>query len=252
MKLIMYLAFIESTYQTQLVFQFYLCKWDLNDIFAYTVWYNDDVYHQARATFILVYASIFASVLTIAMSQLLNAFICVDLILMVRYPFDSKEGRINKYVILSFVLAFIPAYLLAFSDYEYSMIKAGSIIWFSYICSLGLAFISSVVYTWKKLSGPGFSKEARGMILRRHIVTSLVYILTNFYLFISAYIMTFYSQDEYETFKPINTWWIKTLKIIFACQGFAIPLMRLAEPYFYKILAKNFREWWNYSKEAMK
>lgn len=150
------------------------------------------------------------------MSLLLNAFICVDLILMVRYPFDSKEGRINKYVGFSFLLAFIPAYLLAFHQLEFNQLKAGSIIWFSYICSLGLAFICSVVYTWKKLSGPGFSKEARGMILRRHIVTSLVYILTNFYLYIGAYILTFYSEDELRNYKSIDTWWIKTLKIIFA------------------------------------
>ena len=150
------------------------------------------------------------------MSLLLNAFICVDLILMVRYPFDSKEGRINKYVAIAFLLALIPACLLTFKSLEISKLKAGSIIWFTYIVTLMLAFICSVIYTWKKLSGPGFSKEARTLILRRHIVTSLVYILTNFYLFIGAYILTFWSEDEINNFEPINTWWIKTLKVIFA------------------------------------
>ena len=147
-----------------------------------------------------MYASIFASVLTVAMSLLLNAFICVDLILMVRYPFDSKEGRINKYVAIAFLLALIPACLLTFKSLEISKLKAGSIIWFTYIVTLMLAFICSVIYTWKKLSGPGFSKEARTLILRRHIVTSLVYILTNFYLFIGAYILTFWSEDEINNF----------------------------------------------------
>ena len=171
---------------------------------------------------------------------------------MVRYPFDSKEGRVKKYVGLAFLLALIPACLLAFKSLEYNKLKAGSVIWFTYIVSLLLAFICSVIYTWRKLSGPGFSKEARGMILRRHIITSLVYILTNFYLFIGAYILTFWSEDELHSFKSINTWWIKTLKIIFASQGFAIPLMRLGEPYFYKIVAKNISDWWNISTEALK
>ena len=150
------------------------------------------------------------------MSLLLNAFICVDLILMVRYPFDSKDGRIKKYVGLAFLLALIPACLLTFKSLDIGKLKAVSIAWHTYIVALMLAFISSVVYTWKKLSGPGFSKEARTLILRRHIVTSLVYILTNFYLFIGAYILTFWSEEDLANFESIDTWWIKTLKIIFA------------------------------------
>ena len=40
-----------------------------------------------------------------------------------------------------------------------------------------------------------------------------------------------------------DTWWVKTLKILFASQGFAIPLMRISEPYFYKIVSNKIKEW---------
>ena len=48
----------------------------------------------------------------ISFGILLNISLCVDLVLMVRYPFESKDGRVNRYLIISFVLSLIPAITL--------------------------------------------------------------------------------------------------------------------------------------------
>ena len=49
-------------------------------------------------------------------------------------------------------------------------------------------FIFSVVYTCRKLSGPGMSKEVRNLILKRHILTSVLFLVFNQYIFATAII----------------------------------------------------------------
>ena len=40
MKLIMWLTVMDSTFQYLLIMQFYICKFKLNEVFAYTVFYE--------------------------------------------------------------------------------------------------------------------------------------------------------------------------------------------------------------------
>ena len=39
----------------------------------------------------------------------------------------------------------------------------------------------------------------------------------------------------------IDNWWIRTFKIAFAFQGFLLPITKITEPYFYKVLLKELR-----------
>ena len=215
MKLIMYLAFIESTYQYLLISQFYICKFDLNYLFSITVWRSGSLYDVAWATYLLLYSDLYLATLCIEMSVLINIFLCVDLILMVRYPFDNKQNRIWKYMVASFLMAqpTSGAYELADAGWLWHL---GVTVSFLYKMTFVGIFIFSVSYTYKKLNGPGFSKEVRHLVLKRHIYTCLLYLITNAYMIVNYGYKTFLSYDDYIARIPMDGWLMSTLKILFA------------------------------------
>ena len=84
---------------------------------------------------------------------------------MVRYPFESKDGRVNKYALISFILAIVPAYFESSDIRDVNISWEGDRIGFTISVALRtifiLTFILSIAYTCKKLRNPGFSKEVR-------------------------------------------------------------------------------------------
>lgn len=75
------------------------------------------------------------------------------------------------------------------------------------------------------------------------MVTTVVYLLCNLYYFVNQVFIMVPAWRTY--FYKIDAWWVLTLKILFAAQGWFIPLMRLSEPYFYQILVSKIEKWWN-------
>ena len=135
---------------------------------------------------------------------------------MVRYPFESKDGRVNKYVLISFILALVPGYFESSGD-TFVGVRAGFGISFALKIIFVLTFILSIVYTCKKLRGNGFSKEVRKLVLKRHIITVLLYLITNLYLAISEMVyLTASDEDLINEFGSNCSWWAKILKILFA------------------------------------
>ena len=128
------------------------------------------------------------------------------------------------------------------------MMTIGCVLAFTYKSVFILIFICSVIYICRKLSGPGFSKEVRNLVLKRHIMTTVLWLITNTYTFINVSFILTRDMKDIMMYKGNNSWWACTLKIMFASQGFAIPLMRLSEPYFYTILTKKVRNWFTEDK----
>ena len=94
-----------------------------------------------------------------------------------------------------------------------------------------------------KLGGPGMNKEVRILVMKRHIITGLLYLFSNVYMIWSS--LTIIMGEDYiakmNTTNP--TVLMMIFKLIWACQGFFIPLGRVFEPYFFKICVdalKNF------------
>ena len=168
------------------------------------------------------------------MSVMLNTMLCIDLILMVRFPFERKESRITAYVAVSAPIALTAAYCGVFFGDNYNILKIGADLQIAMTFAFLFSFITSVVYTCKKLSGPSFNKEMRRLVLKRHIFTSLAYLFTNTFLWLSFFGLAFLSEDSAESSDGVlDTWWTRAFKIIFAAQGIAIPLLRIAEPFFF-------------------
>lgn len=89
-----------------------ICQFKLSSLLSYTIYFGASDYDLARATKILANSCNFFSLASLSLSISLNTCLCVDLILMVRFPFDKKESRIPKYLAASIFLAVIEALLL--------------------------------------------------------------------------------------------------------------------------------------------
>ena len=95
-------------------------------------------------------------------------------------------------------------------------LKVGSGLGLAYALIFIITFIISVIYSAKKLNGPGFSKQVRRLVLKRHIITLVFFLISNFYLYMNVTLVTFYSTERLDKDFPIDVWWAKMFKIIFA------------------------------------
>ena len=86
------------------------------------------------------------------------------------------------------------------------------------------------------------SKEVRNLVLKRHILTTMLYLVSNSYLFATFFMLMLPSWNS-GVERDLDTWWTRALKILFVCQGFFIPLARLSEPYFYEIVGHKIQKW---------
>ena len=54
------------------------------------------------------------------------------------------------------------------------------------------------------------------MVLNRHVVTSLLYLLTYMYLWINIFFVVFMSETDIKNFKEKDVWWAYIFKILMA------------------------------------
>ena len=249
MKLIMYLAFVESVFQILIVQNDYICAQKYNYVFSWTIFFGASDYDVARATVILTQSSAFIATMCIGMSICLNTCICIDLILMVRYPFTKKEPRVRLYLLGSLLVSIPTSFFnVNFEDNDKSLYR-GAFCTVTMFSIFIIAFLVSTIYTCGKLRGPGMSKQVRGLVLNRHVATMIVYAVCNIYIYIVPFCMVIPDWRQY--LMTSNQWYIKMFKILFAAQGFLIPMMRLSEPYFFKILSKTLKKLCNRGAERV-
>ena len=108
-------------------------------------------------------------------------FLCIDLYLGMRDPFQQSGGRIQTYIIASFVLSLASALILS----NWSQIT----LWIYVVCgsAYAIAAILTTVYTSVRLYKSGLSAQVRSLILRRHLFWITVFCLSNSYI---AYLVT--------------------------------------------------------------
>ena len=83
------------------------------------------------------------------------------------------------------------------------------------------------------------SVEVRELVMRRHILQIVAYIITFFYVFSEFFAIAFSENVRNSLLKGHKEWYYKLLKFICICQGIINPLLRLFEPAFFFILRKK-------------
>jgi len=98
---------------------------------------------------------------------------------------------------------------------------------------------ASIVYAYRKLKRPGISAEVRNLVFKRHVIQIMVFIFSYMYFFVSATIDWWKFGSEQMN---INSKILSVLKVNFAMQGIYLPLSRIAEPAFFKLIKKKVRD----------
>ena len=102
-----------------------------------------------------------------------------------------------------------------------------------------------MVYTCRKLSQPGISEEVRYLILKRHILQEVAFLVCMIYVFSCEWIILFQqwdkdSDDIVSPYESWDNWFSRLLKVLFRMQGYFIPLTRLSEPFFFLTIKQSY------------
>ena len=98
--------------------------------------------------------------------------------------------------------------------------------------------IFSIAYGALKLYSSGISKEALRVIMSRHVASILFFLVVELYIQISCFYV--FNLDTVQTI-DIDNGWVDTIKILWLSQGLILPLTRLTEPFFFKIVIKRIK-----------
>jgi len=120
---------------------------------------------------------------------MLNLFLCIDLVLVIRNPFGSKEKRVKFYYFVSYSTGFLISLLFVTTDAVGSFFQL--VVMFAYLIT---AFLS-IFFCLKRLNSTALSKEIKVLIYRRHIYWILSFVLANCFLFYLNVLVLIESDD---------------------------------------------------------
>ena len=122
------------------------------------------------------------------MSVLLNMFLAIDLMLMIRHPFKLKEKRVRWYVFVSLAMT-VPTCIAYQKSLDFNKKKSYCVpnegVFTFMACLMGaylLASFASIIYATKKMCKPWVSKESQRIVLGRHILSLFGSMLAYAYL----------------------------------------------------------------------
>ena len=107
---------------------------------------------------------------------MLDLFLCLDLIKIIKNPFGSKEKRVSRYLIYSLLIGLFNAVIFMKTN------ALGSIFQVTVMAIYIIAAVWSIVFCVIRLINSGLSKEAQLLIRRRHLFWIVTFISTNGYL----------------------------------------------------------------------
>ena len=173
-----------------------------NEFMAYSLGINVE-----RATHIGMNSSRFLDSFLLLLSISLNFCMCVDLILMLRYPLVPPKTQMKAYFGLSFVYSSVYA---GFSTYAhgandlhrsiniYTKPNMSYIRFFVNWIMFVIAFIASVAYAGKKLCKKGISADVRKKILSRHVAYMVFFLLSSVYPMLNSMLSLKFFWHKYE------------------------------------------------------
>lgn len=141
------------------------------------------------------------------MTLMLNMMLCIDLILIIRYPFSKKDGRTPVQLGISLIVSIAITSTMQYEGDEEWIKTLGYYLYSTMLFSYLLCFLGSGVYACMKLGGPGMSKQVRMLVVKRHVLTGFLYLLSNLYYFKNATMMLG-GSDEIEKMNTLdpNNW----------------------------------------------
>ena len=97
----MYIALFESITQINYIMMYKTCSWNLNKLFAWTMFQSDSYYYLALSLDLLAQSSSVLLTAGYTTVLILSTMLCFDMILMVRDPFTKSESRVPMYIAIT-------------------------------------------------------------------------------------------------------------------------------------------------------
>ena len=135
------------------------------------------------------------------MSVLLNMFLAIDLILMIKYPFKMKEKRVRAYLVVSAIISasYTAVYhkTISFNDnVNYCVTGSINFVWMGLMIAIYIIVsLVSIAYALKKMTKSWISKESQRLVLGRHILSLLGSFLAYAYL-VQSYKYTLFQNNS--------------------------------------------------------
>ena len=167
-----------------LVTSYRLCELDMNHLFAKTFFFEDNSFYRYKATCILIFSSISISAITLYVSIFLNVSLSLDLLSTFWYPFKERNSRATLYVTLSVIFGILMALMILFPVQSWTIDLGIFLTAALIIAYLGLASYT-IIYVTVKMFSPGVSKEAVSLIWKRHVSSTIVFVMTNIYTWLN-------------------------------------------------------------------
>ena len=183
MKLFMYQGAAEALCAFLTVTSYKMCSLRLPEILSYTLFFSNEWQYRFGALNMLANS---ANNMTLFFGCLQVCFciaLCFDLMIMLKKPFQMKDRLIPIYTAVSVLMAMVLTGLLlprvqAIDAWEQYL--AAAVAWTLFIFYFGIVIVSTI-FACYKLNGPGISSEVRRLVLVRHIMTMLTYLVVNIY-----------------------------------------------------------------------
>lgn len=183
----MYIAISDATLFNNLIVNDLNCQLKLYSLATETIFFSKDPKYQVDMLTLLEKTNKLVTVICWNISLYLNLFLCIDLCLILRDPFGSKEKRERRYLIAACLIAGLTllANLGSGNNYVINCIEAAGFFVFT------ASAIFTTVYAGYHLLKPGVSKAVRKLIFARHIFYIWFYFLSNLYIAASVFFNTF-------------------------------------------------------------
>lgn len=237
MKLFMYIALADALYYSNQFFVYNTCYFRLPELISVTLFFQDSsVYYQYRALYILVISQQFQQITGLCLAVTLNLCLVFDLVYMILYPFSQKEKFMTFYAGLCFAFSSVTSafmtYGLMTNTSKYNLGFWALLFLYTLMFFGGFG---SIIFAYMRLSKPGISASARTLILKRHAMSIVVFILTNLNITVTIFYSDFHLKFPNPQVSESLTWTI-VLKALFFLEGVISPLIRLNEPVFRVLL----------------
>ena len=164
--------------------------------------------------------------------------ICRDLKFVLYKPFKNPKLRLIKEITGTFFATFLFSYIAMANRANGSLY---AIAWIELIifCSFLAYAIHSIFYAARQMKHNLFGPGIKRLILKRHVAYIAIFSTLNMFMLIGNIM---YITNEKDQFRDHATAWIKVLQVMFYSRGFLLPMVRLIEPNFIKIIFRNIKQ----------
>jgi hypothetical protein len=148
-------------------------------VFAWSVYYSNSLQAYTRSVEILSKCKFCINSGFYNAAVVLDICLCVDLVLMINRPLQSKEKRMKVYQFVG-LATLIVSLLMRWSEngQEIMNISYGLLL----LIYVSTAFFSAV-FVIVKLTNTNLTPKIRRLIMRRHVMFIIFYISVNIYVF---------------------------------------------------------------------